>query len=488
MMMNKAKLIEFLWIWNQIQGLNVPEHHKAICRFLSGMFEQNKNQALLMAFRNSGKSTLVGLFCAWVLYQNPNMRILIMSADYELAKKMVRNIKRIIEHHPLTKHLKPKQKDQWASDRFTVCRSCELRDPSVLARGIGANITGSRADLIVCDDVEVPKNCDTVGKRNDLREKLAELDFVLVPGGLMLYVGTPHTKETIYNTDKDGFLKNFCAFRLPILDADGNSAWPERFPLPKIESIRKRAGPLKFLSQMLLTPVSLKEGRLNANGIVFYDKPLEYHETNEKAVLSIGNYRMVSASAWWDPAFGVNETGDNSVLACVFFDKEGRAFLHDIAYLKANQTDKAAEYQCNQVVDLIEKYHLPQIRIETNGIGKFLPELLKKTLQERHVFCAVLPVHSHIPKSVRITESMDARLANGSLWFHERIKQTPLMDEIASWTPGARQIHDDGLDALAGCLLSEPVHLERNFQSFGSKPDWRYSHSSAVFTLDDIKI
>ncbi|MBP5534846.1 MAG: phage terminase large subunit [Alphaproteobacteria bacterium] len=487
-MMNKAKLIEFLWIWNQIQGLTVPEHHKAICTFLSDMLKQNKNQALLMAFRNSGKSTLVGLFCAWVLYQNPNVRILIMSADYELAKKMVRNIKRIIEHHPLTVHLKPKQKDQWASDRFTVCRNQELRDPSVLARGIGANITGSRADLIVCDDVEVPKNCDTVSKRNDLREKLSELDFVLVPGGLMLYVGTPHTKETIYNTNNDGFLKGFQTFRLPILNEKGQSAWPERFPLPKIEAIRKRAGPLKFLSQMLLKPVSLKEGRLNANGIVFYDSPLDYHETNTMAVLSIGPYRMVSASAWWDPAFGASQTGDNSVLACVFFDKEGRAFLHDIAYLKSEQIDKAAENQCNQVADLIEKYHLPQIRIETNGIGKFLPELLKKTLQERHIVCAVLPMHSHVPKAVRITESMDARLANGSLWFHERVKHTPLMNEIASWTPDARQMHDDGLDALSGCLLSEPVHLTRNFQNFESKADWRYSQTSSVFTLDDIKI
>lgn len=483
--MNKAKLTEFLWIWNQIQGLNVPKHHKDICNFLSQSFEHG--QALLMAFRNSGKSTLVGVFCAWVLYKNPNMRILIMSADYELAKKMVRNIKRIIERHPLTKHLKPKQKDQWASDRFTICRTLELRDPSVLARGIGANITGSRADLIVCDDVEVPKNCDTVGKRNDLREKLSELDFVLVPNGLMLYVGTPHTKDTIYDTNTDGFLKGFETFKLPILDENGQSAWPERFPLSKIESIRKRAGPLKFLSQMLLKPVSLKEGRLNANGIIFYDEPLDYRQTNGKAVLSIGDCQMVSANAWWDPAFG-SVQGDNSVLACVFFDKNGRAFLDDIVYLKSQQPDKAAESQCSQVVDLIERYHLPQIRIETNGIGKFLPELLKKTLCERHIVCAVLPVHSHVPKAIRITEGLDARLANGSLLFHVRIKQTPLMDEIASWTPDARQIHDDGLDALAGCLLAEPVHLTRNFQGFESKPDWRYSQATGVFTLDDIKI
>ena len=156
--------------------------------------------------------------------------------------------------------------------------------------------------------------------------------------------------------------------------------------------------------------------------------------------------------------------------------------------MKSQQADKAAENQCSQVADLIEKYHLPQIRIETNGIGKFLPELLKKKLCERRIVCAVLPVHSCVPKAVRITEALDARLANGSLLFHQRIKQTPLMDEIASWTPDAKQIHDDGLDALAGCLLAEPVHLIRNFQTFETKPDWRYSNLSTAFTLEDIKI
>lgn len=64
---------------------------------------------------------------------------------------------RIIEQHPLTLGLKPARQDQWASDQFTVNRNMELRDPSMLAKGLGANITGLRADIIICDDVEVPK-------------------------------------------------------------------------------------------------------------------------------------------------------------------------------------------------------------------------------------------------------------------------------------------------------------------------------------------
>ena len=487
MKISKASLVEFVWIWDEIQKLTLPKHHRLICTFLSKCYANKQKQALLMAFRNSGKSTLVGLFCAWLLYNNPNARILIVSADYNLAKKMVRNIKRIIERHPLTLHLKPKQKDQWASDCFTVVRPFELRDPSVLARGIDANLTGFRADIIVCDDVEVPKNCDTVFKQEELREKLSELDFVLVPDGFMLYIGTPHTKNTIYDISESGFLKGFHLFKLPILDAAGNSAWPERFSVEKIENIRKRAGPLKFLSQMLLTPVDLKQARLNVENLVFYSDELNYRRTNQTAVLTIGQQQMVSANAWWDPSFGSTK-GDKSVVACVFFDNQGNAYLHDITYLSVDNRGKEAQTQCQMVASIIDLYHLPQIRIETNGVGKFLPELLKKELQERQIFCSVLSVNSHIPKSVRICQALDVRLANRSLFIHEKNRTSCFMDEMKSWCPDNKNGHDDGLDALAGCLLSEPIHLTRGFFCAKDHVDWRFGNSLKKLDLNDIRL
>ena len=178
-----------------------------------------KKDALLMAFRNSGKSTIVGLFCAWVLYQNHNLRILVLAADSSLAEKMVRNVKHIIEKHPLTKQLKPEKTEEWASDKFTVLRSLESRDPSMLAKGIEANITGLRADLIICDDVEVPNNCDSPLKRAELRSKLDELDYIISPDGMRLFIGTPHTFYTIYQVednpnkpDNKPYLKGFAKY------------------------------------------------------------------------------------------------------------------------------------------------------------------------------------------------------------------------------------------------------------------------------------
>lgn len=194
----KVCFLEFLKVWSEEQGISLPEHHKRIAEWLERVYFSDKKRGLLLAFRSSGKSTVVGLFCSWLLYINPNVRILVIAADTVLAKKMVRNIKKIVETHPMLEDIKPKKKQEWASGSFTVERSLALRDPSVMAVGLLSNATGSRADVIICDDVEVPKNCDTYQKRCDLREKLLELNFILVPNGMQIFIGTPHTFDTIY--------------------------------------------------------------------------------------------------------------------------------------------------------------------------------------------------------------------------------------------------------------------------------------------------
>lgn len=253
-----------------MQGSTTPEIHLKMADWLERCWRDKKERLLLMAFRSAGKSTIVGLFAAWLIYKTPDIRILVLAADQILSEKMVRNVKRIIERHPLTKGLKPANADQWAADRFTVKRNAELRDPTMIGKGVMSNITGSRADIAICDDVEVPNTCDTSGKRQDLRDRLSEVSYVLISGGTKLYVGTPHNYESIYNDvahkeDENGepFLKNFERLKLPIFDENGQSAWPERYSKERIEQYVQEAGLNKFESQMMLKPVNILDSRLN---------------------------------------------------------------------------------------------------------------------------------------------------------------------------------------------------------------------------------
>ena len=466
--MMKISFFEFTYVWFRLQNMKIPKHQRKMCKWLFGVWQREENRrALLMSFRNSGKSTIVGLFCAWVLYVQNSTRILVIAADYDLAKKMVRNVKKIIEQHPLTKKLKPKRIEQWAADQFTINRDLELRDPSMLAKGLGANITGLRADLIICDDVEVPKNCDTSIKRIDMREKLSELDYILTPGGMMLYIGTPHHFYTIYKNENDekapeekSFLLGFDKLEIPILNEKGESNWPERFSVPKIASIRQRSGENKFLSQMMLKPTNIIDSVLNPERLVAYQEELEIIYVNEKQILKLGEKRLISASCWWDPSFACGEKADNSVVACVYVDESGKFYVHDIAYIKIDeaQRDDIASKQCELVADFVEKNFVPTIRVEVNGIGKFLPGILKQTLAKRKIKSAVIEVSSSMNKEIRIMEAFEVLLADRALNVSQKIWQTPFIEEMREWS-FKNKGKDDALDAVAGCLLSQPIRI-----------------------------
>ncbi len=463
----------FAVIWNQRQNMTTPEIHFKMMDWLEWHWSRKNTRLLLQAFRSSGKSSIIGLFAAWLLYRRPDLRILVLAADETLAAKMVRQVRRILERHPLTKHMRPDKSDQWAGDRFTVKRFIELRDPSMLAAGISSNITGSRADVIICDDVEVPNTCDSADKREELRRRLGEISFILVPGGTQIFIGTPHTYNTIYAQDartelgeEQPFLGGFERFTLPVYSNKGDSVWPERYSKLEIENIRRRSGPNKFASQMMLQPVNIMDGRLDPKLLQIYEDEIDY--IKELQTLFVGERRMVAASSFWDPAFGSNK-GDNSVLAVVYADDEGNLFLHHMEYIKIKpgaEKDEATQ-QCDIVAALAKRFVLPSITVETNGIGAFLPAILRTQLVKAHAPATVKDMHSTRSKDIRILEAFDAPLAARRLYVHKSVLQTPFISEMQEWRPGVTKAHDDGLDAAAGAIAQQPVRLPRSYGQGG---------------------
>ena len=317
-------------------------------------------------------------------------------------------------------------------------------------------------DVVICDDVEVPNTSDTAGKREDLRERLAEIDYVLVPGGLRLFIGTPHTFFSIYANEprtetgeSRPFLFGFQRLELPVLDPEGNSRWPERFPLANVESIRERSGPNKFASQMMLRPVNIAAGRLEPDRIGRYEDSLLFHEGNGETTLSVGTRKMVSATCWWDPAYGSPEKGDASVIAAVFTDEEGFLRLHAIRYLEhdpalSGEVDEATQL-CRQVAGFVEQNFLPAVVLETNGLGRFLPGLLRRELAGKRLRCAVVEKATRRNKDLRIVDAFDAVLAAGRLLAHRSIWDTPFIAEMREWRPGGKT-PDDGPGC--GCRMS----------------------------------
>lgn len=461
----------FLSLWNRIQGQKTPRIHFRIANWLEERWTRGERRVLLQAFRASGKSSLAGLFLAWLLTRDPDLRILVLSAESSLATRMARHIRTIIEKHPLTAPLIPKKTTEWASDKFTVHRKKQWRDPSVWSAGLYANITGARADIIVCDDVEVPNTCETAEARGNLRARLKETEFILNPGGTMLYIGTPHCYETIYADtpraelgEKDIFLKHYARLLVPLLNDEGESAWPERFSGEAIALQRKQVGPLVFSAQMMLEPVNITQSRLDVSLLQSYSAPLVAKEVQGQLYLSIGGHNIVSCGAWWDPAFGA-AGGDGSVLAVVFDDDQGHRYLHHIEYIEVSGGEDEATAQCRVVADIARRFYIPAMAVETNGIGKFLPGILHNVLADEKVPCGVIERHSTQSKDKRILEGFDAVMAARALYVHESVYETRFIREMSEWRPGLKGARDDGLDAAAGALSLKPVRLPRRYHA-----------------------
>lgn len=153
------------------------------------------------AFRGVGKSWLTAALASHELLLDPSdTKVLVSSANAQRAKNFTVFLRQLIEEMPLLQHLRPRAGQRDSVESFDVGGASNAQAPSVMAVGITGQLTGARASLIIADDIEIPKNSDTVAKRELLAEAVKEFDAVLAPGGKIKYLGTPQTEESIYNS------------------------------------------------------------------------------------------------------------------------------------------------------------------------------------------------------------------------------------------------------------------------------------------------
>lgn len=122
-----------------------------------------------------------------------------MSASKERADQFTTFTLRLIKEMPLLQHLTPRADQRESKIAFDVAPAAPDHAPSVKSVGVMGQMAGSRADIIIGDDVEVPNNSETPAMRDKLSERVKEFDAILKPGGRVVYLGTPQTEESLYN-------------------------------------------------------------------------------------------------------------------------------------------------------------------------------------------------------------------------------------------------------------------------------------------------
>ncbi len=549
--MKKISFLAFFLMWAKVQGWKVPDLHIRICHWLEHC---DAPVRVLQVFRGAAKSTLYAVFKAWQLYCDGTWVSLIWAADGPLAKKLTRDTINVLRRHPLCGGMLPTKP---GSQMFWVSGAIDARNASMTAVGVNQNVTSARARSIDYDDIEVPKNIRSAEARENLRAKIQEATFILVPGGQETYIGTPHTHDSIYpeqisagaasltiplfedairyeeKTDRltryrvpfgpgpDGlyvmtgihkharllvqgrdyqFEGGCVVFARPpaaVVDIYARCAWPERFTREDIEKRRQKTRTLNYWdSQYQLHAKPIKECRLDPSLIRPYAVHPIVERANRSVRMMLGSVQIVSARAYWDCSLG-KVNSDASAFSLMLDDAAGNVYWHvcegltgDFAEFADSRNTKITGGQVMQACQLIERLNIPNVYVETNGNGAFVPQLLKQALKQEGLRCGVTGVQVTGNKNARILDGLEPPMKSGVMWAHVDVLDGPLWDQMTDWDPSIVQQPDDYLDSGAGAILQAPVRIGRMVKEKGEistgmeRQDWRPSGGVHEVTLE----
>ena len=491
-------------LWAEL-GLPSPTRAQyAIADYL----QNGPKRLQVQAFRGVGKSWITGAFVLWTLFNDPERKVMIISASKERADNMSIFLQKLIIDTPWLKHLQPKSDDsRWSRISFDV--NCSPHQaPSVKSVGITGQLTGSRADLMILDDVEVPGNSLTEFMREKLLQLCTEAESILTPksDSRIMYLGTPQTTFTIYRRlaernyrplvwparyPRQDKLSKYEGILAPEIQEDvdmGAEEWTptdDRFTHEDLIEREASMGRSNFMLQFQLdTTLSdaqkfpLKMADLIVTSVnpntapeniiwcsdpskVIRDAPTvglpgDYFYSPMQLVGEWSSYDETICSV--DPS----GRGTDETAAAFLSQRNGLIYLHEMSAYRDGYSDRT-------LLDILSKcrdYGVTSLVIETNFGDGIVGELFKKHLINTKQHIDIEEVRANVRKEDRIIDSLEPVLNQHRLiidrgvidWDYASNKDSPaeerllymLFYQMSRMCRDKRAVkHDDRLDCLA---------------------------------------
>ena len=431
-------------LWDQLDLPQPTRAQYAIADYL----QSGPKRLQIQAFRGVGKSWITGAFVLWTLFKDPEKKIMIISASKERADNMSIFLQKLIIETQWLKHLQPKSDDaRWSRISFDV-NCAPHQAPSVKSVGITGQLTGSRADLMILDDIEVPGNSMTELMREKLLQLCTEAESILTPNddSRIMYLGTPQTTFTVYRKLAE---RNYRPF-----------VWPARFPkdstpyegllAPQLQedidngaSAGECTDPDRFSDEDLLQREAAM-GRSNFMLQFQLDTTLSDAEKfplkmADLIVTSVNPTKAPDNVIWCSdprnvlkdlPTVGLpgdyfyspmqlqgewteyDETicsvdpsgrGTDETAAAYISQKNGFLYLHEMRAYRDGYSD-------NTLLDILKgckKYNVTTLVIETNFGDGIVSELFKKHIQQTKQQILIDEVRANVRKEDRIIDSLE---------------------------------------------------------------------------------
>ena len=431
-------------IWTH---LNLPAPTRAqLC--IAEYLQHGPKRLQIQAFRGVGKSWITAAFVLWTLFIDPDRKVMVVSASKDRADSFSIFCQRLILEVPWLAHLKPKNDDQrWSRISFDVGPATPHQAPSVKSVGITGQLTGSRADLMVLDDVEVPNNSMTELQRGKLLQLVTECESILTPkkDSRIMFLGTPQTTFTIYNKLRERSYRPFVwPARYPRkvamydgllapqladdLDTDdlawkptdtrfkeedlleressmGRSNFMLQFMLDTTLSDREKF-PLKF-ADLIVNPINPTHGPEN---IIWCSDP----DNILKDLPCVGlpgdyYYKPMQVQGEWTEyseticSVDPSGRGADETTACFLSQLNGIIYLHEVFATKDGYSDKTLL----TILKKCKKYGVSTLLIESNFGDGIVSELFRKHCQTTKTNINIEETRANVRKEDRIIDALE---------------------------------------------------------------------------------
>ena len=489
-------------LWMELNLPNPTRAQYAIADYL----QHGPKRLQIQAFRGVGKSWITGAFVLWTLFNDPEKKIMIISASKERADNMSIFLQKLIIETPWLSHLRPGSDDaRWSRISFDV--NCSPHQaPSVKSVGITGQLTGSRADLMILDDIEVPGNSMTEFMREKLLQLCTEAESILTPkdDSRILFLGTPQTSFTVYRRLAERSYRpfvwparyprnttNYEGLLAPQLQEDidqGAEPWAvtdDRFNDDDLVEREASMGRSNFMLQFMLdTSLSdadkypLKMADLVVTAVNPSDAPDAVIWCSDprnvlKELPTVGLpgdyfYSPMQLQGEWLPyqeticSVDPSGRGSDETAAAFISQRNGFLYLHEMRAYRDGYSDKT-------LLDILrgcKKYKATKLIIESNFGDGIVAELFKKHLQQMKWGMEVEEVRATVRKEDRIIDTLEPVLNQHRLivnksvvdWDYasnpdeppEKRLQYMLFYQLSRMCKEKGAIkHDDRLDCLA---------------------------------------
>ena len=444
----------FLYLAHKFIGLPEPT---PLQYKMADNLQHSSSREAIQAFRGCGKSHLSAIFSLWILYHDVDMKILVVSATTKRASEFVKFCKDTINACPHLSHMLPQVGQRDLSYSFDISGAVPSQTPSLTAKGIGAQITGSRGNYIFCDDLEISVNSMSAEAREKLVNLANEFEAVLLPKGKIVYLGTPHSSSSIYNALPS---KGYNVNKYPAYGDDGEPSEPSRFPRKLLEKRRKGMGDSAFMLQYMLdTSLADKDKYPLKISDLLIEERLEkgfcfekYTQTKRQLQLHVKEakagdkpyyakhqgykVRYTKKILALDPA----GSGADDFAYCVLGTKNSFVFV-----LEQGHWNGFAGSRVEDIKKLAKDYDINEIVVETN----FGDDLIINLLQP-NINVPITPIRHHIQKEKRIITTLEPILNQHKLVVSKDFLFTKGISQFTNITPIKGSLkHDDYIDCLA---------------------------------------